>query len=98
MGSGESTGEAQNKAHEHKSEISKDLLELRALKVQKDKIDEAYRQIFPKVDPFLVHELYLRIQEDPMYKDVAPMFTVEVFTKEGTDSTCFGRFSKKIPG
>jgi hypothetical protein len=28
------------------------LLELRALRVQEDKIEEAYRQIFPKVDPF----------------------------------------------
>jgi hypothetical protein len=26
------------------------------------------------------------MQEDPTYKDVGPMFTVEVFTKEGTDS------------
>jgi hypothetical protein len=48
-----------------KSETSKDLLELKALKVQKDKIEEAYRQIFPKVHPFLVHQLYLRMQEDP---------------------------------
>jgi hypothetical protein len=68
-----------------KSETSKDLLELKNLRVQKDKIEEAYRQIFPKVDPFLVHELYLRMQEDPTYKDVGPMFTVEVFTKEGTN-------------
>ena len=55
------------------SETSKDLLELKALRVQKDKIEEAYRQIFPKVDPFLVHDLYLRMQEDPTYKDVGPM-------------------------
>jgi hypothetical protein len=61
-------------------------LELRALRVQKYKIEEAYRQIFPKVDPFLVHDLILRMQEDPTYKDVGPMYTVEVFTKEGTDS------------
>jgi hypothetical protein len=65
---------------------SKNLQELKALKIQKDKIEEAYRQIFPKVDPFLVHDLYLRIQEDPSYKDVGPMYTVEVFTKEGIDS------------
>ena len=66
------------------SETSKDLLELNALRVQKDKIEEAYRQIFPKVDPFLVHDLYLRLQEDPTSK--GHMYTVEVFTKEGTDS------------
>ena len=76
----------QTEAHNGARETSKDLLELRALKVQKDKIEEAYHQIFPKVDPFLVHELYLRMQEDPTYKDVGPMFSVEVFTKEGTDS------------
>jgi len=56
------------------------------LEIYKDKIEEAYRQIFPKVDPFLVHDLYLRMQEDPTYKDIGPMYTVEVFTKEGTDS------------
>jgi hypothetical protein len=72
-------------AHKSVGETSKDLQELRALKVQKDKIEQAYRQIFPKVDPYLVHQLYLRMQEDPTYKDVGPMFTVEVFTKEGTD-------------
>lgn len=68
------------------AETSRELLELRALRVQKDKIEEAYQQIFPKVDPFLVHDLILRMQEDPTYKNVGPMYTVEVFTKEGTDS------------
>ena len=67
-----------------KSEMSRDLSELSALRKQKDKIEEAYRQIFPKVDPFLVHDLYLRLQEDPTSK--GHMYTVEVFTKEGTDS------------
>jgi len=71
--------------HKDKSEMSRDLSELSGLRIQKDKIEEAYRQIFPKVDPFLVHDLYLRMQEDPEYKDIGPMYTVEVFTKEGTD-------------
>lgn len=66
--------------------MSRELRELSGLRIQKDKIEEAYRQIFPKVDPFLVHDLYLRMQEEPTYKDVGPMYTVEVFTKEGTDS------------
>ena len=57
-----------------KSETGKDLLELKALKVQKGKIEEAYRQIFPKVDPFLVSDLYLRMQEDPTYKDGVPLY------------------------
>jgi len=68
------------------TETSRELLELRALKVQKDKIEEAYKQIFPKVDPFLVHDLILRMQEDPMHKNVGPLYTLEVFTKEGIDS------------
>ena len=67
-----------------RSEISTDLTELAGLRIQKDKIVEAYRQIFPKVDPYLVHDLYLRLQEDPTSK--GHMYTVEVFTKEGTDS------------
>jgi hypothetical protein len=82
MASNESTGG--DHSQNGKSETSKDLLELKALRVQKDKIEEAYRQIFPKVDPFLVHDLYLRLQEDPTSK--GHMYTVEVFTKEGTDS------------
>ncbi|HYT46142.1 MAG TPA: hypothetical protein VEP90_27685, partial [Methylomirabilota bacterium] len=67
--------------------MSRELRELSGLRIQKDKIEEAeaYRQIFPKVDPFLVHDLYLRMQEDPTYKDFGPMYTVEVFTKEGID-------------
>lgn len=63
----------------------KEFYELQGLKLQKDKIEEAYRQVFPKVGPFLVHDLYLRMQEDPQYKEVGPMYTVEVFTKDGTD-------------
>jgi arginine repressor len=43
----------QTEAHNSVRKISRDLLELRALKVQKDKIEEAYHQILPKVDPFL---------------------------------------------
>jgi hypothetical protein len=80
------------------AEPSKELLELRALRVQKDKIEESYRQIFPKVDPFLVHDLILRMQEDPTYKVVGPMYTVEVFTKEGTDPEASKRHIMKTTG
>lgn len=66
-----------------KSGISRELIELGALKMQKDKIEEAYRQIFPKVDPFLLHDLYSRLKAHPT--DEGLMYTVEVFTKEGTD-------------
>ncbi len=88
----------ETEAHKDKSETDKELLELQAIRVQKDKIEEAYHQIFPKVDPFLVHDLYLRMQEDPTYKDVGPMYTVEVFTKEGTDSEASKRHILKTTG
>jgi len=81
-------------AQKDKSEMSKELSELSGLRIQKDKIEEAYRQIFPKVDQFLVHDLYLRMQEDPEYKDIGPMYTVEVFTKEGTDSEASRRYTE----
>jgi hypothetical protein len=67
------------------NEFPKEFYELQGLKLQKDKIEESYRQVFPKVDPFLVHDLYLRMQEDPRYREVGLMYTVEVFTKEGLD-------------
>jgi len=88
----------ETEAHKDKSETDNELLELQAIRVQKDKIEEAYHQIFPKVDPFLVHDLYLRMQEDPTYKDVGPMYTVEVFTKEGTDSEASKRHILKTTG
>ena len=68
------------------SGISKQLNELKGLNIQKEKIDASYREVFPKVDPYFVHDIFLRMREDPTYKDKGPMYTVEVFTKEGTDS------------
>lgn len=79
-------------------EFPKEFHELRGLRLQKDKIEEAYRQVFPKVDPFLVHDLYLRIQEDPESKEVGQMYTVEVFTKEGTDPEASKRHILKTTG
>lgn len=57
--------------------------ELEELKVESAKLAESYRRIFYKVDPALVFDLVTRLQQDP--KNTAPMYTVEVFTKEGTD-------------
>jgi len=68
------------------SGISKQLNELKGLNIQKEKIDASYREVFPKVDPYFVHDIFLRMREDPTYKDKGPMYTVEVFTKEGTDT------------
>src|SRR5437867_6844045 len=53
------------------------------LKLQTQQLGEAYRDLFPKVDPAFVYDLIIRIVMNP--KDSAPMYTVEVFTKEGTD-------------
>jgi hypothetical protein len=56
--------------------------ELQGLRNQKEKIEASYDQIFPKVDPYLVHDLVLRMYQDPVKnKNKGPMYTVEVFTK-----------------
>ena len=68
-------------------ELSKVFHELEELRRQKEKIEASYREVFPKVDPYLVHDLLMRIQDDPKkYSSSGPMYTIEVFTKEGTDS------------
>jgi hypothetical protein len=57
--------------------------ELEELKLETAKLAESYRRIFYKVDPALVFDLVSRLQQDP--KNPAPLYTVEVFTKDGTD-------------
>ena len=45
------------------------------------------QQIFPKVDPYLVTILLYACYQDPIKnKNKGPMYTLEVFTKVGTDS------------
>jgi hypothetical protein len=68
------------------TEVHKEFFKLEGLKFQKEKIEAAYREIFPKVDPYLIHDVLLRMQENPKYKDTGPMYTVEVFAAKGTDS------------
>jgi hypothetical protein len=58
--------------------------ELDELKAQTLSLGEAYQRVFPKVDPALVYDLIFRLQKDP--QSSAPIYTLEVFTKEGTDS------------
>src|SRR5678815_1079693 len=53
------------------------------LKVRTQQLGEAYRDLFPKVDPAFVYDLIIRLVMNP--KDSAPIYTVEVFTKEGTN-------------
>lgn len=66
--------------------LTKDPYELQALMLQHDKMEASYRQVFPKVCSNLIHDLIMRLQQDPQNP---PLYTVEVFTREGTDSqTC----------
>lgn len=65
------------------SEQKESIGELEELNLQSAKLAETYRRIFYKVDPALVFDLVTRLQQDP--KNPKPMYTVEVFTKDGTD-------------
>jgi hypothetical protein len=64
---------------EGKAQTSK----LDELKLRTQQLGEAYRDLFPKVDPSFVYDLIIRLVRNP--KDSAPIYTVEVFTKEGTN-------------
>jgi hypothetical protein len=66
-----------------KIELPKEYYELQALNLQHEKLEASYGEIFPKVCSNLVHDLILRLRQDPQDQ---PLYTVEVFTKEGTDS------------
>ncbi len=55
---------------------------LEDLKKQTQKLGIAYRELFPKVDPAFVYDLILRLSETG---NMEPVYTVEVFTKEGTN-------------
>ena len=51
------------------------------LKIQTQNLGKAYRELFPKVDPAFVYDLILRLSENSASN--TPVYTVEVFTKEG---------------
>jgi len=57
--------------------------QLDELRLQTQRLSEAYRKLFPKVDSAFVYDLILRLEQNP--NDSAPIYTVEVFTKEGTN-------------
>lgn len=65
------------------SEQKESIGELEELNLQSAKLAVTYRRIFYKIDPALVFDLVTRLQQDP--KNPKPMYTVEVFTKHGTD-------------
>lgn len=54
------------------------------LKLDTLRLGRLYRKIFPKVDPALVYDLISRLEHDP--QSIAPVYTIEVFTKDGTDA------------
>jgi hypothetical protein len=56
---------------------------LHELKTAFQGLQTLYQTYLPKVDPFLIHDLLIRQQQDPR---VTPIYMVEVFTKPGTDS------------
>ena len=62
--------------------ISKESYEIERLILRYDKMEATYREILPKVCSNLIRDLLVRIKEDPV---CPPMYTVEVFTKKGTD-------------
>jgi hypothetical protein len=45
---------------------SKTFYELQGLINHKEKMEASYRGIFPNVDPYLAHELVLRMYHDPV--------------------------------
>jgi hypothetical protein len=53
------------------------------LRLQTQRLGEAYRKLLPKVDPAFVYDLILRLEQN--LEDNAAIYTVEVFTKEGTN-------------
>ena len=66
------------------SVIQDTVAELKELKIETQRLRQLYRKIFPKVDPALVYDLISRLEQDPL--NSAPVYTIEVFAKDGTDS------------
>ena len=64
--------------------IQDTVAELKEIKIETQRLRQLYRKIFPKVDPALVYDLILRLEHDP--RCFAPVYTIEVFTKDGTDA------------
>lgn len=61
--------------------ISKESYEIDRLIIQHDKMEATYREVLPKVCTNLLRDLLVR-RKEPGYR---PMYSVEVFTKKGTD-------------
>ena len=57
--------------------------EINEIRRQFSELQQKYNDYLPKVDPALVHDLLLRQAENP---GVAPIYMLEVFTKQGVDT------------
>ena len=56
--------------------------DLQELRENFKRTQESLLKVFPKVDPQLLVDLLLREQQDPLN---APIYTLEVFMKKGTN-------------
>ena len=57
--------------------------QLQELRLEYQRLQEAYLKILPKVDPNLIDDLLLRRKKDPYTE---PMYTIEVFTRDRIDT------------
>jgi hypothetical protein len=67
------------------SRLGKEAIELQAVKIQREKLQSIYTQILPKAVPGLIGDLLSRQGDYHKNPEDAPMYTIEVFTKKGTD-------------
>ena len=70
------------------SGIRKESVELNALRIQRKKLQAIYTQVLPKVVPGLIGDLLSREMEYNQSSNnnaEGPMYTLEVFTKNGTN-------------
>lgn len=65
------------------------------IKEKYDELMDSFAKHFPKVDRTLLMALLERLKENPKR---LPMFTVEVFTKPGTDPTAASRMIESKTG
>ena len=65
------------------SELMEDSSKLQELCLAYQRLQKAYRSILPKVDPNLIDDLLSRREKEP---DTEPMYTIEVFTRDGIDT------------
>jgi hypothetical protein len=61
-------------------------LELHRLRIENEKLFAIYATVLPKINPALIADLLSREIEYNNEGRNAPMYTIEVFTKKGTDT------------